>query len=222
VTLLFAASLGWLTPQDCGQPDDGIAAILSFEQRTGIIGTTPAGEYLPRYVQEIPDPNALTSLYETEGPIERLDPTSLAEGATVESAEYRLTSARLLFHSPEPFRAVYRAFYFPGWRVAVKGKNAPIVITAPHGLISFDVPAGQTAVQIWFGTTPLRVGSALLSYATLLMVLWLAWQGRHEGGFVPASTLSAARAWQWLILAALSGGLLWLKIAVVDTGRAWF
>lgn len=222
VTLLFAASLGWLYPRDCGQPGASVAAILRFERRTGIIGTTSAGEYLPRYVQQMPDPDALAVMYEAGGPIARLDPTSLPEGTAVELAEYGLTSARLLIRSPEPFRAVYRAFYFPGWRVAINGQNVPIVITAPHGLISFDVPAGHAAVQVWFGTTPLRLGSALLSGATLLMVLWLAWQGRRERGFAPASALVAAHWWQWLILAALAGGLLRAKVTVVDAGGTPF
>jgi hypothetical protein len=222
VTLLLAASLGWLYPRDCGRPQANIAAILHFEQETGLVGTTAVGEYLPSYVQEMPDPNALAVMYETGGPIERLDPVSLPEGATVELAEYRLTSARLRIRSPEPFRAVYRAFYFPGWRVAVNGENVPVIITAPNGLISFDVPAGQAVVQIWFGTTALRVGGALLSYVALLTVLWLAWQGRRERGFVPASTLTAARWWQWLILAAFAGGLLWAKIAVIDVRETWF
>jgi hypothetical protein len=222
VALLCAFSLRWLYPRDCGQPAATIAAIPRFEQQTGVIGTTSAGEYLPRYVQEMPDPNALAAMYETGGPVVRLDPALLPAGATVELAEYGLTSARLLIRSPQPFRAVYRAFYFPGWRVTINGRNVPIVITAPHGLISFDVPAGQAAVQVWFGTTPLRLGSAFLSGASLLMVLWLAWQGRREGGFAPASALVAVRWWQWLILVALAGGLLWVKIAVVDAGGTWF
>jgi hypothetical protein len=221
VLLLVVFSLGWLYPQDCGQPDTSIAAVPRFERETGIIGTTSAGEYLPRYIQEMPDPDALAGMYEAGSSIERLEPASLPQGATVESAEYRLTSARLLIHSPEPFRAVYRAFYFPGWRVAINGQNVPIIITAPHGLISFDVPAGQAAVQVWFGTTPLRLGSALVSCTTLLMVLWLAWQGRREGKFAPASMLTAAHWWQWLLLAALAGGMLWVKTAAVDAGGTW-
>ena len=216
MTLLVAASLGWLYPRDCGQPDTSIASVLRFERRTGIIGTTPTGEYLPRYVKEMPNLDALTDMYETGRPIERLDAASLPQGAMIRLAEYKLTSARLLIHSPEPFRATYRAFYFPGWRVAINGVNAPVVITAPHGLISFDVPAGQAAVQVWFGTTPLRLGSALLSSITLCTVLWLAWQGRREGRFAPASRLAAVRWWQWLILVMLAGGLLWARIALVN------
>jgi len=219
---LFASSLGWLYPRRCGRPDTTIAAIPSFERGTGIIGTTSAGEYLPRYVQEMPDPEVLTAMYETGSSIVRLDPNSLPAGASVELAEYGLTSARLLIRNPEPFRALYRALYFPGWRVTINGQNVPIVITDPHGLISFDVPAGQAAVQVWFGTTPLRLGSALLSSATLLMVLWLAWQGRREREFAPASVLVAARWWQWLILITLAGGLLWAKVAAVDAGRTLF
>jgi len=222
VTALFAFSLGWLYPLDRGQPETTIAAIPRFERATGIIGTTSAGEYLPRYVEEMPDPEVMAVMYETGSPIIRLDPTLLPEGATVELAEYGLTSARLLIHSPEPFRAVYRNFYFPGWRVAINGQNVPIIVTAPQGLISFQVPAGQAAVEVWFGTTPLRLGSTLLSGAVALMVLWLAWQGRHEGGFAPASALVAARWWQWLILVGLAGGLLWVKIAAVDPGGTWF
>ena len=222
VTLLLAFSMGWLYPRDCGRPQSTIAAIPRFERGTGAIGTTSAGEYLPRYVQEMPDPDALADMYEAGGPIARLDPASLPDGATIELAEYGLTSARLLIRSSESFRAVYHAFYFPGWRVAINGQNIPIIITAPHGFISFDVPAGQAAVQVWFGTTPLRLGSALLSGATLLMVLWLTWQGRRERGFVPASALAAAPWWQWPILVALAGGLLWAKIAVVDAGETWF
>jgi hypothetical protein len=218
IGLLLLFSLGWLYPRDCGRPKESVAAIPRFEIRTGIIGTTSAGEYLPRYVEEMPDPDTFLPQYESGGPIARLDPASLPEGTTVREAEYGLTSAKLLIEGSEPFRAVYRALYFPGWRVAVNGQNVPIVVAAPHGLISFDVPAGQAAVQVWFGTTPLRLGSGLLSGATLLMVLWLAWQGRREGRFAPGSAWLAARWWQWAALLALAGGLLWAKTTWIDAG----
>jgi len=222
VTLVLVFSLGWLYPRDCTSPGETVAAIPRFERATGIIGTTSAGEYLPRHVQELPSPETLTAMIQAGEPVVRLDPDSLPQGAVVEQAQYGLTSARLLVQSPAPFRAVYRAFYFPGWRVAINGQNAPIIVTAPHGLISFDVPAGQAAVQVWFGATPLRLASWLLSGATLLMVLWLAWQGRREGRLAPASAWAAAPWPQWAILLAAVGGLWWARAGWIDRGANWF
>ena len=40
---------------------------------------------------------------------------SLPEGAVLGSAEYGLTSADILIESPQPFRAVFNTFHFPGY-----------------------------------------------------------------------------------------------------------
>jgi hypothetical protein len=69
-------------------------------------------------------------MYQTNSPIQRLDPAYLPDGARIESASYTAGQADFVIDSPEPFQAVFQTFYFPGWSASINGKPSPIAPVA--------------------------------------------------------------------------------------------
>jgi hypothetical protein len=61
---------------------------------------------------------------------------------------------------------------FPGWQVEVDGQ--PVAkTTSSRGLISLTVPQGQHLVGVYFGSTPVRQVSDMISGLSLLIFLYL-------------------------------------------------
>lgn len=59
--------------------------------------------------------------------------------------------------------------YYPGWRVAIDGKNS-LVYPDSEGMITVSVPKGDHSIAVNFNETPFRLVADLLSLAFLL---WL-------------------------------------------------
>ncbi|MFN8488550.1 MAG: hypothetical protein U0350_13200 [Caldilineaceae bacterium] len=71
-------------------------------------------------------------------------------------------------------------FYFPGWQVRVDGIVAPLRVSDPNGLLEVDVPVGKHQIEARMGSTPVRRYSAILSWATMLVVMGLlVWPGKR-------------------------------------------
>jgi hypothetical protein len=218
--LIIAFSLPWLYPRYCSTTEGlSIARLARLERSLGVIGATSAGEYLPIWVKEVPSGSSMETMYRAGAPIERLEPSSLPEGAALKSAEYGLTSADILIESPQPFRAVFNSFYFPGWRAYVDGKGVAIIPTEPYGLISFEVPAGERNIQVRFQDTPLRLAGKALSALSALVILGLIiWSlvRRSGGQVVGHNTKYAIRNTLWFPQAALAIALLVVKVSYID------
>ncbi len=140
-----------------------LADLHAFEQRTGAIGTTTAGEYLPVGVRTVPPPVTLAERYAAGAPILRLDPASLPAGAAVLAQSAGLITQSVSLDTPVGFDAVFEVFNFPGWQAQVDGLLVPITTTDPYGLIAVPVPAGAHTVAIAFGTTPARQAGSVVS-----------------------------------------------------------
>ncbi|MBC8263608.1 MAG: YfhO family protein, partial [Anaerolineales bacterium] len=228
--LVIAFSLPWLYPRYCSTTKDlSIANLAQLERGLGVIGATSAGEYLPIWVKEVPSESSMEAMYRAGVPIERLEPSSLPEGAEVKSAEYGLTSADILIESPQPFRAVFNTFYFPGWRAYVDGKRVPIVPTESYGLISFEVPAGESNLQVRFQDTPLRLAakalSALSALVVLALVIWslVRWSvGRMVSSMPARNTQYAIRNTFCSFQGVLAVVLLLTKVVYIDRHDNWF
>ncbi len=232
--LIIAFSLPWLYPRYCYTTEGlSIATLARLERGLGVIGATSAGEYLPLWVKEVPSESSLEAMYRAGASIERLEPSSLPEGAVLKSAEYGLTSVDILIESPLPFQAVFNTFYFPGWRAYVDGKQVPIVPTEPYGLISFEVPAGESNLQVHFQDTPLRLAAKALSAFSALVVLALTihgleigdWRleiGRLPGGSQIRNPQSTIRNPLWGLQGALAIALLLAKVGYIDRYDNWF
>ncbi len=196
--------------------------IQDRERRTLTIGTTTAGEYLPIWVQQLPDATTLQAAYAAGGPIKRLDRASLPATTLVVSEEAAYTRQQVVLDSPVAFTAVFNVFYYPGWWATVNGVDVALTPTTPTGLISLPVPAGRSTIVLDFGSTaPRDVGGAITA-VSLLAWLALAVRGLASGRSRPISkdpdgvTLPA---WGWAAAAAVALAVLGLRAVsqTVDT-----
>jgi len=78
-------------------------------------------------------------------------------------------------NSPEPWRLSLHAFWIPGWSATVDGHPMTTEPTDAIGVAGVALPAGEHAVRLAFGATPLRraaIWVSLLALATWLIMAW--------------------------------------------------
>ncbi len=213
--VLYALPWTFIGTDPSVSPNPTLTEIQDWERRTGTIGTTTAGEYLPIWVEELPDPDTLRGAYAAGAPVARLATERLPDRVRIESQTAGYTRQQVVLESPVGFTAVFHVFYFPGWHATVNGIEVPLAPTTPHGLISFEIPAGRATIELDFGTTlPRQIGGAL-SVIGLALLAVLAWRGRRGG-----AAAHAAKPLSWGATAALTAvGLALLAVRVVSQGN---
>jgi hypothetical protein len=147
--------------------------MMAYEQASGVIGTTSFGEYLPIWVQQTPHESPLLPLYVSGQPLERLDRAYLPLGAVVEAADYAVNRAELTLNAPQPYRAIFHTFYFPGWRAEVDGQPVPTGPVTERGLVGIPMPAGRHHLRLAFSETPLRLAGNLISGLSSVVIMVL-------------------------------------------------
>lgn len=167
-SLFIASSLPFLfVPREPAPNNPTPADFARFEIPPLLVGTTTTGEYTPVWVKEFPDTSAMQrEIIEGREP-ERLD----APGATVEHLSASPARDTYRLSASQPTTATYRSFYFPGWQVSLDGQSIEIIPTDPHGLIAFDLPAGQHSLDIRFASTPIRTAAGWISAACWLFAI---------------------------------------------------
>jgi hypothetical protein len=203
-------------------PHPTINDVFAYEHRSKLVGVDPEGSYFPAWVERRPDGSPLEEQYAAGGPVARFDETVLPTGVSVVEAEYGPNRARLVVETPDPFRARYLAFYFPGWRVTIDGAPVPIAPTEPNGLISFDVPAGRHTIVVRFGSTPIRTVFVILSLLSLVAGILVYWyigklvinSADHQFTNLPVYQSTNLPIYRSAILLAVL--LLAFKLAIVD------
>jgi len=220
LALMTTFAYTWLFPRFYPpQPEPTPLSLIAFEQDTGALGTTSAGDYLPVWVRHLPPAESLLPAYEKAGPnpvIPRLDPACLPADAQVVEARYDLTRADLLLEAESTFTATFNWYFFPGWWGWLDGQPLPLRPVGEHGLIGADVPPGRHRLSVRFGDTPLRRWATLasvLSLATLLLPLLLhsPFSTLHSPLSIPHSPLSSL-----LPCALIALALFTLKAAHLD------
>jgi hypothetical protein len=220
IVLLVAAAIPWTYAAPFPQPQDaGVDEIIRWEYATGLIGGTSAKEFLPVWSADVPeepaDPALLTDAADGADPlIARLDEASLPKGARILSADYGIMDARLRIETPVAFRALYKQFYFPGWRVAIDGRAVSPIIVPPYGLLGFEVPAGTHEVIVRPGTTPMRTAGTAISALGLLCAVGLLFLDRTAP--VAARRRRPVRAQTALVFCALAVLILLVKEGWID------
>lgn len=145
-----------------------------FTAKKSGYGTTSMGEFTPIGVAEFPPFQGVATAFNPE----RLTVRSLPAGSQIVSAAYTDLTYDIVVDLPEQTNLVFDTFYFPGWQVWVDEQRVPIRPTAPHGLISFPVPAGEHEVVVNFGTTPLRRIAVAVSIGSLITTAFVVYRTR--------------------------------------------
>jgi hypothetical protein len=148
-----------------------LASSVEFELLYHLMGTTVAGEYIPRTARERPfvTPTALAWALGGEAP--PVHPTASDPNLKVDLLERDATSASYRVNAGQPGRAVFNLVYFPEWRARLDGRPLDTAPSDPHGLVSVQIPPGSHTVELTFADTPIRVWSERLSAACLLVTL---------------------------------------------------
>jgi len=131
------------------------------------------------WAQEQPQDTPLVEQYLAGKPLVKAIP--LTEDVQVEMVRHGADSEEVFVNSPDDTELQFLTYYYPGWRGYVDGREVGIYPSAPYGLITMKVPAGEHHVSIRFGDTPVRLLGALVSVASLLLA-WgiLIWQWVRE------------------------------------------
>ena len=208
-----------------------LADLAAFELQTRTIGLTTLGEYVPRWVERMPTSSPLAEALKRGVPpqsLEKLDRVQLPEGVEARRLEYSAVHERYAFESPQPFRARFLTFYFPGWEAQLDGQPLAVSVEPDCGLIVLDIPAGKHTLLLTFGDTPLRVGANLVSIcAAIVLLLVSLWRVRLwlRRNMPEAKAGSSIRPGTHAAVGGLSAALLvvfLLKVGVVNPHTTWF
>lgn len=124
--------------------------MFAYEQATGAFGTTSFGEYLPVWVQNLPNTSPFQENY-ARGEIPNR--FVIPEGVTLCGADIAPLKQTLCASANNSWQLLFRAFYFPGWRATLDGRAIEMSATPRTGLISIHVPASGLITVEYVGTT---------------------------------------------------------------------
>ncbi|MCC7372311.1 MAG: hypothetical protein IT306_28110 [Chloroflexi bacterium] len=178
-----------------------------FELMYHLLGTTVAGEYVPRWAKDkaFISPEALAIVLGQDAPDVHV-PTS-DRGIEVHRTLKSTNEQTFTVNAQNAGRIVLNTVYFPGWRAEVNGQTVELGVTSPEGLIAVGVPAGQSRVRIVFENTPIRTQGELVSLAAVIVCLLLlayAWvRVPHWRFALPRVQISRPLAARAVLLVAL-------------------
>ncbi|MBI5878941.1 MAG: hypothetical protein HZB53_14925 [Chloroflexi bacterium] len=219
-------------PQPATNPEPGLADMLAHEHRTGALGTTASGEYLPVWVKFVPRNSAFEEAIANGENPQRFESRSLPAGSKVLSQQVSALASALTISATQPFTATFRQFFFPGWQAYID--DQPVVTTASEGqgLTVVAVPSGTHTVTLRFTSTAVRDAAAGLSMVTaLLSALFLATmavlrRSRASKATTTANESGSTRRFDELpgpeFFAALGIVLFVFKIGIVDRANTPF
>lgn len=218
ILLLILGNLGWFYPAHCQPPENiSLAGMIAWERWTDTLGTTAKGEYLPIWVQRMPQEPDLRDVYAGDQSPFRFDLSRLPEGAQLLSARSGALESVVEIESPTSFSARYLALYYPGWRAWVDGQPVEVTPTEPEGLIAFEVPAGRHTVRVRFGETPLRwIADGISILGLLTLVLLTTRTPRMKPAPADGRPSDIPRPRAVLVILSLSLLVLALKLGVID------
>lgn len=156
IVLSLAVNIGYFHPEK--YYSDSIDAHYVSKETLSVDSRLPK-DYLPVWVKVIKQ-EKITK------------PVVLAREAQISDFELVGTRARLTAVSPHGATIEVPVTYFPGWRVKINGQRVLVKPGDEMGLLAFAVPAGKSQVRIWFGNTPIRTASDLISLACLVFIFW--------------------------------------------------
>ena len=156
---------GYLTFDDEYYAPDSIA-------RKGM-NTTTREEYEPAGVETRP-PFYDRALVGLSGPV------------SVEEASTQTQRQEMWVTAAQPTSVETRTFWYPGWSVALDGRDTPVSPVPRRGTMTFEVPAGTHRIILELRPTAVRHAAALISQITLAILI--------------ASSVTIGRTWTKLLL----------------------
>ncbi len=225
VALILVSSLPNMYPRPWESSFGGTSPldIIRFAQLGIALGTTATGEYLPIWVKAQPEPSlSLIASYESTGPIDKLDPSSVPASSRGWTMEHRATQDIFSFEASEPFTARFFTFYFPGWRAYLDHQPVGIVPSEPEGFITVDIPEGKHTLLLRFeDTLPRAIGNwASVGWAFaaggIAVYSWRKGLGTMRAR---PEHLSPRRA---AVLSALALLFFGAKVGLIDPRHSWF
>ncbi|OQY44161.1 MAG: hypothetical protein B6242_13305 [Anaerolineaceae bacterium 4572_78] len=171
ILLILITSMVYLYPfQPFVHYGNTIADMTRYEKQTQTIGTTTLGEYLPKWVEEIPESSPIADAHLKSNQTEKFDRTTMPNNATAQQLESTPIRDRYLFTTETGFHARFLTFYFLGWHAYQDGEQIDIDIEDNTGLITVFVPSGRHEIELRFEDTPLRATANWISLLTVLMM----------------------------------------------------
>jgi hypothetical protein len=169
IASFFFFSLSW-TYHSNFQPQPANvtpAEAVAYETASGHLGATSAGEYLPRWVEQLPD--LQTVVFSQADLPSRLAPLpSTMRRYTVRTTIY---AEELDYDSPTPFTLTLNRFYFPGWAASVDGAEVNVTPSTPGGLLTAPAPAGKHTIRLELRPTAPQLAGAVISFATVFIIV---------------------------------------------------
>jgi len=175
---MIGYTLPWLYIEYFPQPPPArdLLDVHAFEREPPYYaGAMTQGEFIPIWMEQYPDRDALDALYAHSEVIPRLRPE---EGVTVEAESWGLLRGEVTFTADETRTLHFTWAYFPGWRARIDGREVPITPAERTGLITVEVPAGRHSLTLDFGPTPLRRAAEVASLLTAMGMAGLMIFGR--------------------------------------------
>jgi hypothetical protein len=134
-------------------------------------GTTSTNDFVPTTVDMIPGPELQVLASYDSPPVDRVNRSTLPEGAQVEVAPDVPWVNRFKVTTERDFVLRLFLFDFPGWQASIDGMPAPIEIAHPEGFITVPVPEGNHEVVVRFTDTPIRRAAwALTALGVVVLV----------------------------------------------------
>jgi len=142
------------------------------------IGATWTAEYVPIWVEAdrsvvgLPPPDLV-----------RFDPRDLSpeEIPQITLGEQGLLSSRMRVNSAKDFPLHLHAFYFPGWKAYLDGREAPVYPSGELAILTVDVPAGEHEVLVRFeDTAPRLIGNVVSVLTALGLIAFALFQWRRN------------------------------------------
>lgn len=168
-----------------------LAEMFAYEHKSGVIGTTSFGEYLPVWVQNPPDASPFEQAYAQNRLPDRL---VLPEGVISCGGEMHPTTQIACVESSDSWHALYRGFYFPGWVAFADQQPVEIEPTPRTGLITFNVPKSGQIKVTYIGTGIEHVGDWISIASSLIVLGILAFAVVRRAQLVCASSITPTEA----------------------------
>lgn len=156
-----------------------LSTVLMDETRGYTAGSQVAGVLLPRSVQGMPAlSRMLMESYESQM-IDKVARDLLPAATQVDIIEHRPQSDRLVTRSSNETLLTLLTFNYPGWRAQIDNNSVPVISDPTSGFITIQIPPGRHEVEVYLGTTSARLIGWILAFATLLIVVSIAFRDEY-------------------------------------------